>query len=139
MGGLIDSARPGADDGRGSRRSVIGRSLVAAGTVAWLAVPIGVAAGRLGLQRLIGVVPFLVLFSTGVYAWSRRPEHPAAWRLLLAGALLSLAVSLSLLLDLASSGLGQATAWVVAGAVTAASNFGLAALIDEFCGFPDGR
>jgi signal transduction histidine kinase len=137
--GLIDSAHRSADDGQVSRRFVIGWGLVATGSVAWLAVPIGLVAGRLGLVRLFGAVPLLVLFGTGVYAWWRRPEHPAAWRLLLAGSVLSVAVGLSLLLDLATPGVGRAKAWVIAGAVTTAANLGLAALIDLFCGFPDGR
>jgi signal transduction histidine kinase len=122
-----------------TRRSLTGYGFVAAASAAWLAVPLRFTAGRPGLDRLIGAVPFLVLFATGAYAWWRRPEHPAAWRLLLTGALLSIGLGLSLLLDLAGSSLGEPIAWVTAFAVTAAANLGLAALVDLFCGFPDGR
>ncbi len=102
-------------------------------------MPLAVAMGRVRPDYLVGAGVFVVLFATGGVAWWHRPGHRAAWRLLLAGALISVALNLSVVLDATTGLAARPVGWAVDALATVAANLGLVALCDLLCSFPDGR
>ncbi|MHB8590353.1 MAG: GAF domain-containing sensor histidine kinase [Candidatus Dormibacteraceae bacterium] len=124
-------------------RQALYRGLFALGAVAAVAYPgLDLATGR-GPQWWHWInfeFPMLVMYIAGAYVFTRRPEHPVARRMLLAGCSFLVATTIGQLLSVIYVTSGPQTWFWLVNAFQQAVEFAAGvALVALFAVFPDGR